>query len=119
MRMTRERWIGVGAGAGALLAGVVVARWIASRRRRRSTSTEAVTIRRTPTEVSRLWHRLEPLGAGTERAEVSFAAAPGNRGTEVRVDVAGRGALRAQALRQQLRRFKQCVETGDVVEAQP
>ncbi|HUS65489.1 MAG TPA: hypothetical protein VMZ28_13150 [Kofleriaceae bacterium] len=65
-----------------------------------------------------MWRELGPLSQ-IEGAEVSFAAAPGDRGTEVRVDLAGAGPLRAHELRQQLRRFKQCVETGDVVEAQP
>lgn len=119
MEMTRNRWIGVGAGVGTALAGVVVARWIASRRRRRASLAEAVTIRRTPTEVAHMWSQLAPLERWGEAAEVSFTAAPGARGTEVRVDVVGQGALRAFEVRQQLRRFKQCVETGDVVEAAP
>ena len=119
MTMTRNRWIGVGVGVGAGIAGVVVARWIASRRRRREALSEAVTIRRSPAEVSRMWRQLEPLAGHGDDADVRFSAAPGQRGTEVRVDLAHRGALRAMALRQQLRRFKQCVETGDVVEARP
>ena len=90
--------------------------------------TAAITINRSPEEVRRLWqsspHR--PQYIESTDANVSFRDAPGDRGTEIHVTLehdapAGkvgevvdkvRGAMpRAKAM-DELRRFKQRVETG-------
>jgi uncharacterized membrane protein len=88
----------------------------------------AITVNRPREEVERLWRsgesRPEPLGD----ADVTFVDAPGNRGTEIHVDLgdAGQGNPIGQALRtlrgsepvakvkDDLRRFKQLVETGEI-----
>ena len=89
-----------------------------------------ITLLRDPDEVQRLWHDsdLRPNLDGID-AEVSFKPAHGDRGTEIHVDLDGgtpggkvgevvdkvRGALpRAKAM-DELRRFKQRVETGVIV----
>jgi hypothetical protein len=87
----------------------------------------AVTVYRPRDEVERRWqsaeHRSEYIG-GLD-AQVTFKEAPGDRGTEIHVDLgrdAGDGPLgvaakigRSQPLakvKDELRRFKQLVETG-------
>ena len=84
-------------------------------------SKAAITVLRPREEVERLWRESDPLDA---EASVSFADAPGDRGTEIHVDVDQPGALgkiakslsgsepRAKAL-DALRRFKAEVETGE------
>lgn len=83
----------------------------------------------------RLAWRSEPGAAVENEGEVSFAPAPGDRGTEVRVRLVYRppgGAAGAavawlageapdEQVREDLRRFKAVVETGEVLEgaAQP
>jgi len=92
--------------------------------------TEAVTIARPPEEVARRWRSLPE--AADHAASVRFAPAPGNRGTEVRVEIThdvpgGRlgstvARLFGQAPQQQvqadLRRLKQVLETGEVVRSE-
>ena len=88
----------------------------------------AVTINREEADVRSLWPEAEaPLSS--QDAEVSYAPAPGGRGTEVRVvldkgvpgGVVGEklasvlGVNPQQQLDDALRRFKQYVETGEVV----
>jgi uncharacterized membrane protein len=87
-----------------------------------------ITVLKPREEVERLWggpdHRPEQIEQ--QGATVRFAAAPGDRGTEIHVDFdsgSGRGKLggltqklagaapRAKAM-DDLRRFKQLVETG-------
>jgi hypothetical protein len=89
----------------------------------------AITINRPRTEVERLWaspeHRLEHVekSGGTVR----FAEAPGDHGTEIHVDFEPNGPARIGAgvkkligaaplakVKDDLRRFKQLVETGEV-----
>jgi hypothetical protein len=91
----------------------------------------AITLLRPPEEVRRLWqdNDLHPAYLDEIGAQVTFAPAPGDRGTEIHVtiehDAPGgkvgevvdkvRGAMpRAKAM-DELRRFKQRVETGVIV----
>lgn len=98
----------------------------------------SITVNRSPEEVQRFWHDYKnPLRfltydrSGTVRPEaadhgvVRFAPAPGGRGTEVHVEL--RHDLRAivsqligggrdsHELDDDLRRFKQIIETGEIV----
>jgi hypothetical protein len=87
----------------------------------------AVTVYRPRDEVERRWQRAEHRSEyiGGLDAQVTFKEAPGDRGTEIHVDLgrdAGDGPLgvaakigRSQPLakvKDELRRFKQLVETG-------
>ena len=91
----------------------------------------AITLLHPPDEVQRLWQdpSLHPGYLDEIDARVTFAPAPGDRGTEIHVtlehDTPGgkvgevvdkvRGAMpRAKAM-DELRRFKQRVETGVIV----
>jgi hypothetical protein len=70
----------------------------------------AITVLRSREEVERLWRSSEhPEG------EVTFKDAPGDRGTEIHVDLgdATKGGKLAKA-KDDLRRFKQRVETGEI-----
>ena len=88
----------------------------------------AITVYRPRDEVERLWqsseHRPEHID-GLDDARVTFKEAPGDRGTEIHVDLdaAGRsrlggvvqkvtGAAPLAKVKDDLRRFKQHVETG-------
>jgi uncharacterized membrane protein len=81
----------------------------------------AITVLRPREEVERLWQSFDPLDQGT----VTFVDAPGDRGTEIHVDVEGGGMVqklkgadpRAKAM-DRLRRFKQRVETGVIVRSE-
>ena len=87
---------------------------------------KAVTIKRSREEVEARW-REDPPGIGAD-ATVSFAEAPGGRGTEVHVEVVYtppggsvgdtvaklRGRDLGTQLADDLRRFKQLLETGEV-----
>jgi uncharacterized membrane protein len=86
----------------------------------------SVTIRRTRAEIETAWN--EAGGAPfDDGAEISYGPAPGDRGTEVRVTLAdaGRGVGEKLAavvgtdsrrrLQDALRRFKQILETGEVL----
>ena len=77
-------------------------------------SKAAITVRRPRDEVQRLWsdsaHRPQDLES------VLFKDAPGDRGTEIHIDV-GRGLRARTALakaKDGLRRFKQHVETDEI-----
>lgn len=107
---------------------------------RRVSVTEAVTINKPIQEVERRWRdqaslpeSLRELAATARRQDghvnVQFTPAPANRGTEMRLDVAfvprggAVGAALARLLgadptgqiRHELRRFKQIIETGEIV----
>jgi uncharacterized membrane protein len=83
----------------------------------------AITVDRPPEEVRRLWdtpdHR--PAAFRDTDANVTFKPAPGDRGTEIHVEVPEGGPL-AQLLgsdplpklKDGLRHFKQLIETGEV-----
>jgi uncharacterized membrane protein len=93
-------------------------------------SKAAITINRPPDEVQRLWADSDyrPPYIENANAAVSFSAAPGDRGTEIHVDLerdvpGGRiGELVAKVVttaplakvKDDLRRFKQRVETGEI-----
>jgi uncharacterized membrane protein len=90
----------------------------------------AVTVHRPRDEVQRLWQSSEyrPQYIEATHAAVTFEDAPGDRGTEVHVDLekggsGGRlgevvqkltGAAPLAKVKDDLRRFKQHVETGEV-----
>lgn len=95
------------------------------------TSHAAITLLPPPDEVQRHWQdpRLHPRYLDEINAEVSFKPAPGDRGTEIHVTIEDDGPggkvgeivekvrdamPRAKAM-DELRRFKQLVETGVVV----
>jgi hypothetical protein len=73
----------------------------------------AVTIAQPPDAVRIGWPSFAvdaELGDATAR----FEPAPGDRGTEVHLEMSG-GALEEPALKDHLRRFKQVLETGEVI----
>ena len=82
----------------------------------------AITIRRPQADVESAWD-----GFGSDIAksgDVRFAPAPGDQGTEIRVTVEQSGLDKLKGLfgdepamdvKDELRRFKQIVETGEVV----
>jgi uncharacterized membrane protein len=87
----------------------------------------AITVHRPPTEVRKLWessdHRPEYIEGAA--AGVTFSGAPGDRGTEIHVEVhdSGRigelvgkltGSDPLAKVKDDLRRFKQLVETGEI-----
>src|SRR5215210_2496023 len=90
----------------------------------------AMTINRPPDEVRRLWSSPEYRPRYIEEADaaVTFKPAPGDRGTEVHVDLdkASPGGRLGEAVQKllgteplaevkdDLRRFKQRVETGEI-----
>ena len=85
----------------------------------------AITVHRDRAELQRLWSEPEtrPEHIADLDATVTFKEAPGDRGTEIHVDLGDTGRLGAMAQRfkgadplakvkDDLRRFKQRVETG-------
>lgn len=93
-------------------------------------SRAAITVHRPPDEVERLWKDPEhPPGVLQDAdATVSFRSAPGDRGTEIHVELGhsapgGKlgevvgglvGAVPLAKVKDELRHFKQRVETGEV-----
>jgi hypothetical protein len=81
---------------------------------------EAVTIRKPRDEVRRFWNEFDfatpPLkGSSADADFVAFDPAPGDRGTEVKVELErGLGA----AVKDELRRFKQITETGVIARSE-
>jgi uncharacterized membrane protein len=85
-------------------------------------SKAAITVHRSREDVERLWTTPDVLRSTD--AQVSFKEAPGDRGTEIHVDlgeesVAGTvrnllGGAPLPKVKDELRRFKQRVETGQV-----
>jgi uncharacterized membrane protein len=77
----------------------------------------AITVLGTPEEAQRLWRTQEHA----RDAVVKFKTAPGNRGTEIHVEVEEGGPLAKllgadplPKVKDELRRFKQLVEAGEV-----
>jgi hypothetical protein len=98
------------------------------------TSKTAITVLVSPAEAQRLWQTPEhrPVYIKSTEATVTFKRAPGDRGTEIHVDLKRQpqdgklgGAVlklmgsypRAKA-KDDLRRFKQKVETGVIVRSE-
>lgn len=104
--------------AGALAADVAAARGLQPQKSARADRSQAIskafTINRPPDEVAQLWNELTPLGDVVEH--VRFDLAPGDRGTEVRVRFVPRwfGRRSPAHVQEQLRQFKQLVETGEI-----
>jgi uncharacterized membrane protein len=87
------------------------------------TARASITVQRSREELQRLWgspgHRPEGI---PQAASVTFRDAPGDRGTEIHVEVEGPaagkvmekvlGALPLAKAKDELRRFKQRAETG-------
>jgi len=76
------------------------------------TSRAAITVLRNRDELERLWdspERIRELGAA-----VTFKDAPGDRGTEVHVDLGKKAPRQLAKVKDELRRFKQRVETGEI-----
>ena len=91
----------------------------------------AITVLGSPDELKRKWQESEYKPEYIEEADaaVSFRAAPGDRGTEIHVDIEQGGKL-SQAVKKltgsepkakvmdDLRRFKQHVETGVITRSE-
>jgi uncharacterized membrane protein len=93
-------------------------------------SRTAITVNRPRDEVERLWHSAEyrPAYVDDADAAVTFKDAPGDRGTEIHVDLGGStpggklgevvqklvGSPPLAKVKDDLRHFKQRVETGEV-----
>jgi hypothetical protein len=103
------------AGAAAAVAGVVVPDVLEALRlstvNEDGTVRRAITVNKPVDDVRRAWrdHAAHVEGA------VSFEPAPGARGTEIHVEVSDPGASAGPKLHDELRRFKQRVETGELV----
>ena len=94
----------------------------------------AITVNRPRAEVQRLWESSEyrPDYVAGADAAVTFADAPGDRGTEIHVDldegarggklgeIAGKltGSDPLAKVKDDLRRFKQHVETGEIARSE-
>jgi hypothetical protein len=81
--------------------------------KKRIKRTSSVTINRPETEVARIWESMRSE-APTAHGEIRFTPAPGGRGTEVRL---GHGILESRRVEAKLRRLKQLVEIGEVVQS--
>ena len=103
----------------AAVGGAVVLTGIAAAYRRltdrRGTVERAVTVDRPASELDALWRDSDTRGAfaadDAELGEPVYEAAPGGRGTEVRLRVPHRAEHQA---RETLRRFKRLAETGEI-----
>jgi hypothetical protein len=69
-----------------------------------------ITINRPRGEVERRWREHQPACAAD--ATVAFLDAPGDRGTEIHVDVGKDSSTRRAKAQDDLRHFKALVETG-------
>jgi uncharacterized membrane protein len=84
----------------------------------------AITVGRAPHEVRDLWASADHDHLTDSGAKVRFETAPGDRGTEIHIDLddgrLGRltgaigGATSRAKAKDELRRFKQQVETGEI-----
>jgi len=110
------RWILIAFGVAA--AAMATKQLVGGRRERGEAASQSVskafTINRAPEEVAQLWNELDPFGDIVEH--VRFDVAPGDRGTEVRVRFQPRwfGKRSPAQVQEQLRQFKQLVETGEI-----
>ena len=70
----------------------------------------AITVLGSPEEIEQLWRTRQQI-----EGQVSFRRAPGDRGTEIHVEISKRGPFGAAAqgrVKDELRAFKAEVETG-------
>jgi uncharacterized membrane protein len=77
-------------------------------------SRTAITVGRPRDEVQRRWADADHPD---DSAAVTFKDAPGDRGTEIHVELAAGGLRASRSLakvKDDLRRFKQLVETGEI-----
>ena len=97
-------------------------------------SKAAITVNRPPDDVQRLWSSSEYRPQYIEGADaaVTFTPAPGDRGTEIHVDLEKRapggklgeavmklvGSDPLAKVKDDLRRFKQHVETGEIARSE-
>jgi uncharacterized membrane protein len=91
------------------------------------TQKAAITVLGPPEEIRSRWTRFEHAKA-LDGASVTFRPAPGDRGTEIHAELAGHGgadglagvvkkvtgAVPLAKVKDELRHFKQLVETGEV-----
>jgi len=110
----------------ASVAGVMIADIAAARGRERDRAggnnrpervSKTFTVNRPPDEVAQRWSEMQLL---PQVDSVSFDPAPGGRGTEVRVCFAPAwlGSRRKGKVQEQLRQFKQLVETGEITRSE-
>jgi uncharacterized membrane protein len=103
------------AAAAAAVAGVVVPDVLEALKlasvREDGTVRRAITVNRPLDEVRDAWRE----HAAHVEGSVRFEAAPGGRGTEIHVEVGDPGVTSGPKLHDELRRFKQRVETGELV----
>lgn len=92
----------------------------------------AITVNRPRDEVERLWRSSDHKPQGLDGATVNFKDAPGDRGTEIHVELnlstpGGKlgevvekvaGAVPRAKAKDELRHFKQRVETGVIVRSE-
>jgi hypothetical protein len=85
----------------------------------------ATTIRRDRGEVHDRWNHFQGELDWSKDASLRFVDAPGDRGTEIHVVIEPggplariRGSIKAESVQHDLRRFKQIVETGQVVRSE-
>lgn len=83
----------------------------ASTEQRRLAHTQSITLNASADDVAARWVAFA-ASESPRLGEVRFVAAPGGRGTEIHAE---HGALQALGVKTLLRRFKQIVETGEVV----
>jgi hypothetical protein len=72
----------------------------------------AITVLGSPEDIQRLWGTRQRIDG-----QVSFRPAPGDRGTQIHVEISTRGPFGGPALaraKDELRHFKAQVETGQV-----
>ena len=84
-------------------------------------SKAAITVNRPRDEAQRIWSSSPHRPQQADEATVVFKDAPGDRGTEIHVDLGNGGLLRRPALprlKDELRRFKQHLETGEVARSE-
>jgi uncharacterized membrane protein len=90
----------------------------------RTRAAQTITVNRSPDEVRRFWYESENLPSSTRQFQadvsksgsVSFEPASGGRGTVIKLDMPS-GKIRREFIENDLRRFKQIMETGEVVQS--
>ena len=75
----------------------------------------AITVNRSREDVEGRWRAERPSELGGIAGPVTFRGAPGERGTEIHVEVDDKQLAKAK---DGLRRFKQLVEVGEIVRSE-